>query len=154
MRDFWRRWLQVASAVTVIIGAGTTFLSLSGGGRIQAGLFELLYFPGHPDLTAADTLSFALGVAGGVMTGWGVMLLGLFGRGESAEVTIGPLVSGLLVWFALDGAASVASGAIINLAGNTLFLAMFVPPLAAALRHRRTGEAGSDHRLPAIRGLR
>ena len=99
---------------------------------VPATMMEVLYLPAEPDVAQADTISFAIGVTGAVMVGWGVSLLYIYLDRSMLER---PRIArafflGLLAWFLLDSAMSVALGAVINVLGNVFFLGLLLPPLA------------------------
>jgi hypothetical protein len=53
----------------------------------------------------------------------------------AAQPDIAPaFLVGVLVWFALDTAVSLATGAMINVVGSIAFLVLLLPPLAALAR--------------------
>ena len=70
--ETWYRWLLFAAAVVVGIGAALVVLALLG---VPPELMTVLYLPGEPDVASATTLSFAIGVTGSVMVGWGASML-------------------------------------------------------------------------------
>lgn len=130
MTEFWRRWLLAASVITEATGILLVAAALT---TIPTALFDIIYYPGEPDVTSAQTLSFALGVSGAVIAGWGATMAFIFWRSDSATSLSAAraLVPGLAIWFLLDGAVSIVNGASINVIGNGLLLAMFIPPLVA-----------------------
>lgn len=79
-----------------------------------------------------------LGVAiyGGLMVGWGVMIY-LLGRGASAPRAA---AVGIVAWWVVDSAGSIAVGFPLNVLLNTAFLAGAMPLARAGFR-RRAGEA-------------
>jgi len=125
----WHRWLLLGASVVVGAGAALVVLALVG---VPAALMDVLYLPGEPDVAQANTVSFAIGVSGAVMIGWGVSMLyvyldpGLAARPRVARA----FFLGVLAWFLLDGAVSLATGAFINAVGNCIFLGLLLPPLA------------------------
>jgi hypothetical protein len=129
-RERWRLWLLAAAAFVVLAGLGLVLLALFGSMRW---LMEVLYLPGEPDVAAARTLSFAIGVSGAVMIGWGVSMLLVFAAASSAEQPriARAFLAGVIVWFVLDCTVSLALGAVLNAAANVIFLATLLPPLAA-----------------------
>ncbi|MBL8616763.1 MAG: hypothetical protein JNM72_14215 [Deltaproteobacteria bacterium] len=112
--------LQLFAAYNLVAGAAMALVAASPfAGRLCA-LFTLI----QPEAAGADgpTLRWIAGLAGGVWAGWGAMMLGLT-RGRSPAWA---LRAGLLVWFTLDGLASVANGAALNVGVN---LGLLVPGL-------------------------
>ena len=125
----WRRWLMLGASIVVGAGAALVVLALAG---VPASLMDVLYLPGEPDVAQADTVSFAIGVSGAVMVGWGVSMIYVY---LDPELAARPRVArafflGVLGWFVLDCAVSLATGALINVVGNALFLGLLLPPLA------------------------
>jgi hypothetical protein len=68
----WYRWLLVAASIVIGVGGALVVLALVG---MPAVIMDLLYLPGEPDVATAETLSFAIGVTGSVMVGWGISML-------------------------------------------------------------------------------
>jgi hypothetical protein len=125
----WHRWLLIAAAV--VVGAGAAFVVLALVG-VPSALMDVLYLPGEPDVASADTLSFAIGVTGSLMVGWGASMLYVYldpAMLERPRVARAFFV-GTVAWFALDSFVSLALGAVINALGNVLFLGLLLPPLA------------------------
>jgi hypothetical protein len=125
----WQRWLVVASAIVVGVGGALVVLALVG---VPPAMMDVLYLPGEPDVSTADTLSFAIGVTGSVMVGWGASMLFIY---LDPKMVRRPRVArayliGAIAWFMLDCAVSLALGAMINVVGNVLFVALLLPPLA------------------------
>jgi len=124
----WRRWLLFAAAVVVGVGAGFTVLALVG---VPAELMDVLYLPGEPDVAQAATLSFAIGVTGSVMVGWGASMLYVYldPASLSRPRIARAFFIGTVAWFVLDSLVSLALGAMINVVGNVFFLGLLLPPL-------------------------
>ena len=125
----WYRWLLLAPAIVVGIGAAFVVLALLG---VPPQLMELLYLPGEPDVAGAETISFAVGVTGAVMVGWGVSMLYIYldpAMLERPRIARAFLLA-TIAWFVLDTLVSIALGALINVVGNCLFVGLLLPPLA------------------------
>jgi hypothetical protein len=125
----WYRWLLFAAAVVVGVGAALVLLALIG---VPTALMDVLYLPDEPDVARADTLSFAIGVTGSVMVGWGASLLYVYLDPTTLDR---PRIAraffvGAVAWFVLDCTMSLALGAFVNVVGNVLFLGLLLPPLA------------------------
>jgi hypothetical protein len=92
--------------------------------------------PGAPEL---PTERLFAAVAGGLMVGWGVMLVKL---GRRASVSRALLIGGA-AWFVVDGAGSVLAGAPLNIVGNLAFLALIAWAASATgdVAWRTEGEA-------------
>ena len=133
--EVWYRWLLFAAAVVVGVGAAFVLLALLG---VPPELMEVLYLPGEPDVASATTLSFAVGVTGSVMVGWGASMLYVYLDPSTIDR---PRVAraffvGAVAWFTLDTLMSIALGAMINVVGNCLFLGLLLPPLAVLSSRR------------------
>lgn len=131
----WRLWLIGASALVIVAGLGLALLALFGS---MTWLMEVLYLPGEPDVADARTLSFAIGVSGAVMVGWGVSMLLVYLDALAVEQPrlARAFLVGVVAWFVLDCTVSLALGAVLNAAANVVFLAALLPPLAALSRSR------------------
>ena len=47
---------------------------------VPGAMMDVLYLPGEPDVAEATTISFAVGVTGSVMAGWGASMLLVYPR--------------------------------------------------------------------------
>ena len=125
----WHRWLLLAASI--VVGAGAAFVGLALLG-VPSQLMEVLYLPGAPDVASADTVSFAVGVSGAVMVGWGASMLYIYldpAMLERPRIARAFFIA-TVAWFILDTYVSIALGAMINVVGNCLFLGLLLPPLA------------------------
>ncbi|MCK6554182.1 hypothetical protein L6Q96_06295 [Candidatus Binatia bacterium] len=130
---FWFRWLVVATIGVTVFGASM----MLAPGLIRAAFGLLTY--GSTDALeafgpeAAAYISFAHGIIGAVMVGWGVALLfvilGPFRRG-SREAWLTVAVS-LAAWFVPDTIFSVWTGFWPNAILNASLAVVFLIPLAA-----------------------
>ena len=84
---------------------------------------DLVFWPmdGSPALDSAP-IRLVSAIAGGLMTGWGVMLLVLANGGAISR----SVLLGSIAWFAVDSTGSVLAGAPINALFNLGFLALFL----------------------------
>lgn len=130
---FWFRWLVAATVGVMVFGASM----MLAPGLIRAAFGLLVYgSPGALDAFGPDAaayISFAHGIIGAVMVGWGVALLfvilGPFRRG-SREAWLTVAVS-LAAWFVPDTIFSVWTGFWPNAILNTSLAVLFLIPLAA-----------------------
>jgi hypothetical protein len=86
------------------------------------GALYQLYSTLPTDATLNDASRFGAGLFGALTVGWGVTLHQL-GRGIAVSRAA---VIGAVVWFIVDGAASIALGFHWNALSNVGFLAMFL----------------------------
>ncbi len=105
-------------------------------------LIGLVAASSEPITLAGPEARLLAAVGGGVMVGWAAMIWLVVARvaprdPETARTII--LVSAA-AWFVVDGVASVAAAAPLNVALNLGFLAMFVLPLLRRSDRRRTAE--------------
>lgn len=124
-------WLKVCA---VLIGGFGPIFSL---GTVPATAeparlaLDILSWPidGATTYTDPDT-RFLTALTGGFLLGWGVMIWGLAALYDQAPDTVRRIVlSGLVAWFCLDSAGSIASGNASNAAFNVLVLLILAGPL-------------------------
>lgn len=124
----------IAAWIFIIIGADMALLVALGLHGPLNFFLDLVFWPldGAQSLAAPEA-QLLMGIAGGLLAGWGVTLLILCRRGVAEQGADGwawrAAMGGLAVWFLLDGAASVASGAWANVIGNLGFLLVIAIPL-------------------------
>jgi hypothetical protein len=131
-RVFHRFWLKITA---IVIGSfGPVFflgamIPTSAPARLTLDL--LGWRLNHPsDYGAMDT-RFLSAVTGGFLLGWGVKIwcLSSWVYPTAPEPVRRTVVAGLLAWFCLDSAGSIASGNPSNAAFNVLVLLIAVGPL-------------------------
>ncbi|MFO0744219.1 MAG: hypothetical protein U1F43_00905 [Myxococcota bacterium] len=124
-----KRALVFGGSATAVLGAGFAVAAVALPGALEA-LYRLAGPAADPSVGGAARL--ATGIYGGLMAGWGVTLA-LLGR----EVPVARAAGlGLVTWWAVDSAASIATGFPWNAVSNTAFLALFAP-LVLGLGRRR-----------------
>lgn len=131
MTGFWRNWLTfVCGAIAVfglvVIGAG--FAATDGSVRALLGLMNPA-----ARLDFDPTLRFTTGLMGAVTFGWGITLLATVRAADQLGAAGAPIwrltTLGLLVWYVIDSAISVATGFALNAASNTVITAAFLLPV-------------------------
>ena len=91
----------------------------------------------------AQTTRFLAALTGGFLFGWGVMVWCLSGAAYDAapEAVRRAVLTGLLAWFVLDSAGSIASGAWPNALFNILVLLIAVGPMWRPAENAQSMEA-------------
>jgi hypothetical protein len=125
-------WLKIAA---VIIGSfGPVFFLGTMAATLEPARFslDLLSWPidGATTFAAADT-RFLSALTGGFLLGWGVTIwcLAKWVYDAAPEAVRRTVVTGLLAWFVLDSAGSIASGNTSNAFFNVIVLLLAVGPL-------------------------
>jgi hypothetical protein len=131
-RAFHHAWLKVTAIIVGSFGP-VFFLGAMAATSMPARLtLDLLGWRlNHPtNFDAVDT-RFLSAVSGGFLTGWGVMIwcLSAWIYPIAAEPVRRTVVTGLIAWFCVDSAGSLASGAPSNVAFNIGVLLLAVGPL-------------------------
>lgn len=131
MSNFWETWLVLWCYAIVLFGLLLSGAGLEGLEGPAVYLFDRL----NPDqaFSYSAVERFAVGLTGALTFGWGLTML-YFVR--AARKYGGPLWRQLalvaLLWYALDGYISYATGFALNLVPNTLVLAGLLIPLYAS----------------------
>jgi hypothetical protein len=129
---FHEFWLKI-TAIVVRIGGPIFFLGTMPATLEPARLtLDILSWPidGATTYDSPDT-RFLSALAGGFLLGWGVMIwcLSVWVYDAAPEAVRKTVVAGLLSWFALDSAGSIASGNASNVVFNIIVLLLAVGPL-------------------------
>ena len=129
---FHKFWLKVTA---VIIGAFGPVFALGSMAATQEPArlsLDILSWPidGATTYAAADT-HFLSALAGGFLFGWGVMIwcLSIWAHDSAPEGVRKAVLAGILAWFVLDSAGSIASGNPSNAGFNIIVLFLAVGPL-------------------------
>ena len=148
MSNFWKTWLTVWCWVLAIFGlvlAGGAFEATSGPVRL---LFSL--FGGVPDLDLDKSLRFSVGLMGAVTFGWSLTFAAAFRAahllGDRAQPVWAMVTVGVMAWYVVDSAISVATGFAPNAASNTLLVIGYLLPV---LRSGVLGKTTSGATVPA-----
>jgi hypothetical protein len=131
-RAFHKFWLKV-TAVVVGVGGPIFFLGTMAATLEPARLtLDILSWPidGATTYASPDT-RFLSALTGGFLLGWGVMIwcLSNWVYDAAPEAVRRSVLTGLLAWFLLDSAGSIASGNVSNALFNIVVLLLAVGPL-------------------------
>ncbi|XOV88086.1 MAG: hypothetical protein ACFHX7_24535 [Pseudomonadota bacterium] len=129
---FHKFWLKV-TAVVVGVAAPIFFLGTMDATAEPARLtLDILSWP-LDGLQSYDapTTRFLSALSGGFLLGWGVLIWNLSTNVHdlAPEAVRRSVLAGLLAWFVLDSAGSVASGNAPNVIFNLLVLVIAVGPM-------------------------
>ncbi|MBC7519545.1 MAG: hypothetical protein H7268_00400 [Sandarakinorhabdus sp.] len=130
--EFHKFWLKVAAIVVGSFGP-VFFLGTMAATQEPARLtLDILGWPvdGGATFASPDT-HFLSALTGGFLFGWGVMIwcLSAWVYDAAPEPVRRTVLAGLLAWFCLDSAGSIASGNASNALFNIIVLLVAVGPL-------------------------
>ena len=131
MLIFWRNWLMAVAALMAVMGLVLGVLSLTTVTALT-GMLDPIFWPDTgPDGGTVRFQRYAIGGAAGVMAAWGILIYAMARASVSRPEPwlLNALTASVIVWFVIDGAAKVASGAAIFVAGNLPLLLLLVIPL-------------------------
>lgn len=131
-QDFHKFWLKITAIVIGSFGP-ICFLGTMDATSEPARLtLDLLSWPvdGRETYTNSDTKLLSA-LLGGFLLGWGVMIWRVSGSVYDAapEDVRQAVVTGLLAWFLLDSAGSIAGGHASNALFNVAILLLAVGPM-------------------------
>ena len=129
---FHKLWLKVSAVIIGSFGP-VFFLGTMAATQEPARLsLDILSWPidGATTYTAADT-HFLSALTGGFLFGWGVTVwsLSVWAYDLAPEGVRKSVLAGILAWFVLDSAGSIASGNASNAGFNIIVLLLAVGPL-------------------------
>jgi len=131
-RQFHKLWLKITA---VLVGAfGPIFFLGTMAKTLEPARWslDLLSWPidGATTYASPDT-RFLSALTGGFLLGWGVMIwcLSTWVYDLAPEPTRKTVLAGILAWFCLDSAGSIASGNPSNAVFNVIVLLLAVGPL-------------------------
>ena len=129
-----------ARRIFLVVTAGGLLIALS---MVLASIFHSsayadlvsLMFPSETPTTGVSGY-FHAGLAGGLYSGWSLTLY-LVVRNErlaKERALWTAILWGVITWFTLDSAASIANGALYNAIGNTVYFGLLCWPIAMCRR--------------------
>ncbi len=131
-RDIHRLWLKVTALVIGSFGLvfflGTMAPTLAPA-RLTLDLLGWRLY--NPSIYDAPDTRFLSALTGGFLLGWGVMIwcLSTWVYNKAPEEARRTVLTGIIAWFCLDSAGSIASGNPSNALFNVLVLLLAVGPL-------------------------
>lgn len=130
--QFHKFWLKITAFVVGSFGPVFFLGTMKATAEPARLTLDLLSWPIDDATTfaSADT-RFLSALTGGFLTGWGVMiwLLSTWVYDKAPEAVRKTVLIGVLCWFFVDSAGSVASGNPSNVLFNVLVLLIAVGPL-------------------------
>ena len=134
---FHKLWLKVTAIVVGSFGP-IFFLGTMASASEPARLtLDILSWPldGIQTYASPDT-RFLSALTGGFLFGWGVMIwcLSTWVYDAAPEAVRRTVLAGILAWFVLDSAGSIASGTTSNAVFNVFVLLLAVGPLWLPVR--------------------
>lgn len=151
-RAFHKFWLKITAILIGCFGPILFLGTMDGTAELSRLSIDLLAWPLDGLQTYADPETRFVGaILGGFLLGWGVMIwcLSVWVYDAAPEGVRRSLLIGILCWFFLDSAGSIASGTASNAVFNIFILLAFVGPLwRPALEDRLPVDSSS---LPAKR---
>jgi hypothetical protein len=131
MTGMWRSWMTAWCWAVGLFGALLTGgASEATDGPVRL-LFEAMGSAGAPEMT--PHLRFATALMGAVTLGWACTLMTAVRAADRLGAPVWQAITGgIVVWFAVDSALSVATGFALNAASNTVFLIAYLIPVFAS----------------------
>jgi len=129
--------IRIGGWLMIGFGAFMAACNLPSLGAVLTWLLDLVLLTPPAAHIAQPATRLLTAIAGGIVVGWGVLVLGLAGApAETHPALIRKLlIRGYITWFLVDSAGSVLVGAPFNVIGNAAFLALLLWPLRQG-RHR------------------
>jgi hypothetical protein len=134
----WVKSLQYLNVVTIAVGATASFACHPSTQYLWLKLFDLLTWPLNNSPETFQGEAYILNaVLGGVMIGWGTMMLLLSSEvGKSTKVR-NTFLASLFSWYIIDSVGSGISGVPGNIVLNTTFLIAYLVPLLGISYNQR-----------------
>jgi hypothetical protein len=127
-----KAWLKITAIIVGSFGPIFFLGTMLATSEPARWTLDLLSWPLDGTQTyAAPEIRFLSALTGGFLLGWGVMIWGLsvWVYDLAPEAVRKSVLTGVLAWFVLDSAGSIASGTVSNVIFNLLILLLAVGPL-------------------------
>ncbi|MFZ4660118.1 MAG: hypothetical protein ACOYNY_24120 [Caldilineaceae bacterium] len=131
-KKFHKFWLIISAFVIWSFGPIFALGSMESTSELARLTLDLLSWPLDNVQTFIDpTTRFLSALTGGFLFGWGIMVLCLraWVYDAAPEGVRRSLLTGVLAWFVLDSAGSIASGNASNALFNVIVLLLVVGPM-------------------------
>jgi hypothetical protein len=129
---FHKFWLKITAIVVGSFGPIFFLGTMESTSELARWTLDLLSWPldGMQSYASPDT-RFLSALTGGFLFGWGVMIwcLSVWVYDAQPEAVRRTVLIGILAWFVLDSAGSIASGTPSNALFNIIVLLVAVGPL-------------------------
>lgn len=126
------RYIRIVGCFSIIVAIIFAFAGVNDFTGANEIFFQLASSGGN-GVAGLDTpeAKMAMAIAGGVFAGLMAMYVFITAPGieQGSELIRKGTISTLLVWFAVDSGASVASGNAANVIPNSVFLIVYLAPL-------------------------
>jgi len=126
------RYIRIVGCFSIIVAIIFAFAGVNDFTGANEIFFQLASSGGN-GVAGLDTpeAKMAMAIAGGVFAGLMAMYVFITAPGieQGSELIRKGTISTLLVWFAVDSGASVASGNTANVIPNSVFLIVYLAPL-------------------------
>lgn len=130
--DFHKFWLKIAAVVVGSFGPVFFLGTMVSTSELARLTLDILSWPvdGLQTYDAPET-RFLSALTGGFLLGWGVMIwcLSIWVYDKAPEGVRRTVLAGILSWFVLDSAGSIASGNASNAVFNVAVLLLAVGPM-------------------------
>lgn len=133
MTGFWKTWMTVWCWGVFVFGAALATAAFPATDGVARAIYDIVGARAHgPAFFDAEGVRFSIGLMGAVTMGWALTIMAVV---QAAQVLGAPvwraLTFALVVWYAIDGAISVATGYPGNAVSNTLLAAAYLAPVLA-----------------------
>lgn len=131
-QPFHKTWLLVTAVVVGSFGPVFSLATQPATDELARWTLDLLAWPLDGTQHYSDgAMRFLSALTGGFLLGWGVMIFCLrqWVYDAAPEQTRRAVVCGVLAWFVLDSAGSIAAGVASNAVFNVIVLLLAVGPL-------------------------
>jgi hypothetical protein len=127
-----QKGLRLAAGVTMGFGVALALAAFPPLNGPMVLLADIVIWPMNGAETGqAPEARLLYAIAGGVLAAWGFMIWQLAGQAMAREPALirGFVRQSVILWFAVDSAASVLAGAPLNVVANLGFLGLFLIPM-------------------------
>lgn len=134
MTGLWKTWLEVWCWAIGLFGVMFLVVVIPGADGPTRLFYDLVYWPLDGASGWGEATRLTASITGALMIGWAITLHTLMQaaiRANDPGLWRG-MTLGVLTWFVVDSAASVASGVPVNAVSNAGLVAGFLIPVLAS----------------------
>jgi hypothetical protein len=139
MTGMWRNWMNSWCIAMIVSGLIFVLAALPVTDVFARLFYDFVYWPLDGQSGFSDAARPTIAILGAVFFAWAVMMQGVvkIALDDPKSPLWRVIIVGVVLWYVVDSAVSVACGIPVNAISNTVILAAFLVPILGSGVWRR-----------------